>query len=194
MNDNPERRQKMKIILIGLPLAIILFLVIFYARYGGFRTVAVTVAQTGGETLVYDEIRGEYRQSGGVMDRIYYSLLNDRGIETYKGFGLYYDNPRKVEKENLRSEAGCVLEEKDFEQLPLLKEQYRVRDFPVREYITAEFPYRGKMSVMFSLMKVYPALNRFADEKGYETDSFVMEIYDVPGGKISYRKELIPRS
>jgi len=40
-------------------------------------------------------------------------------------------------------------------------------------------------------MKVYPALNKFAKQNGFNEESAVMEIYDVPNKKILYRKEII---
>jgi hypothetical protein len=40
----------------------------------------------------------------------------------------------------------------------------------------------------FSLIKVYPALNKFALENGLSDDSAVMEIYDIPNKKIIYQK------
>ena len=125
------------------------------------------------------------------MDKIYNSLLNEDKIETFKGFGVYYDNPQKVEKSELRSEAGCILEKTDIDKLPNLEKKYTVRTFPEKEYIITEFPYKGKISIFFSIMKVYPALNKFAKQNGYNEESSVMEIYDIPNKKILYRKELI---
>lgn len=163
-----------------------------YAYNGGFYKPEITIQRTGGEVLIYENIKGDYRQSGTVMDKIYYSLLNDDKIETYRGFGVYYDNPQKVEKCSLRSEAGCIIEEKDFDKLSSLEKKYNIRTFPIDKYITTEFPYKNKLSVLFSLMRVYPALNKFADINGYD-DSPVVEIYDIPNKKILYRKLMIKK-
>ncbi|MCD4818722.1 MAG: GyrI-like domain-containing protein [Candidatus Cloacimonetes bacterium] len=179
-----------KQILFGLVTLIIAF-VVFYAYYGGFKKIKFRIIEAGGETLVYEEITGDYKQSGVVMDKIYHSLLNEDKIETYKGFGVYYDNPQKVEKSKLRSEAGCVLKQNDLVKITELKEKYSIRIFPQKKYITTEFPFKGKISVIFSIMKVYPVLNKFAKENGYNENSFVMEIYDVPNKKILYRKEIM---
>jgi effector-binding domain-containing protein len=169
---------------------LIIALIMFYAYYGGFKKIKIRIVEIGGETLVYEEITGDYKQSGVVMDKIYHSLLNEDKIETYKGFGVYYDNPQKVEKSKLRSEAGCVLEQNDLGKITELKEKYSIKTFPQKKYITTEFPFKGKISVIFSLMKVYPALNKFAKENGYDENSSVMEIYDVPNKIILYRKEI----
>ena len=180
----------MKVVLIVL-ITIISTLIIFYAYYGGFKKINITISKSGGETLIYEKIKGDYRQTGVIMDKLYYSLLNEDSIKTFKGFGVYYDNPQKVEKSELRSEAGCVIEKKDFDKLPILENKYTIRTYPEKEYITTEFPYKGKMSVIFSIMKVYPALRKYAKQNGYDEESSVMEMYDVPNKKIFYRKEII---
>jgi effector-binding domain-containing protein len=181
--------KTMKTIIIIAVVIIILFLS-FYAYYGGFKNIKTRIEEQGGETLVFEKIQGDYRQSGKVMDSIYYKLLNQEKIETYKGFGIYYDNPQKVEKSKLRSEAGCILENQDEGKVDELNGQYNIKTFPKKQYMIAEFPYKGKLSVMFSMMKVYPALNKYAEENGYQKDTPVMEIYDVPNNKIIYRKEI----
>ncbi|MEX0289373.1 MAG: GyrI-like domain-containing protein [Flavobacteriaceae bacterium] len=182
--------KTIKIMLLVLAVLVIAAIVL-YAYYGGFKNINVSVSKAGGDVLIYEKIRGDYRQSGIIMDEIYYALLNEDNIETFKGFGLYYDNPQKVEKSKLRSEAGCILEEKDMDKLPILENKYTVRTFPEKEYLVTEFPYKGKMSIFFGIKKVYPALNRFSKLNGYKEDSPVMELYDIPNNKILYRKELI---
>jgi hypothetical protein len=170
--------------------AIIIVIVIFYGYFGGFKKVVVQINEQGGETLVYEKITGDYRQSGVVMDKVYNTLLEKYNTETFKGFGIYYDNPQKVEKSKLRSEAGCIIEEKDIEKLSDLPASFSTKIFPRKKYITTEFPYKGKMSVLFSIMKVYPALGKFATENNLNDDGAVMEIYDIPNKKIYYRKEI----
>jgi hypothetical protein len=46
------------------------------------------------------------------------------------------------------------------------------------------------MSIIFSLIKVYPALNKYAEEHKLHGGT-VMEIYDMPNKKIFYRQEII---
>jgi len=180
----------MKFVLIALVILILLILLLI-AYFGGFKKLDITVKETGGEILVFDSIKGNYKNSAAVMDKIYYSLLNNEKITTYKGFGIYYDNPKKVEEAKLRCDAGCVLEEKDTSKAEMLKQKYSLKTFPVKKYIVTEFPHKGNISVIFSIMKVYPALAEYARSNGWYDDAPVMEIYDVPNGKIIYRKEII---
>lgn len=78
--------------------------------------------------------------------------------------GYKYDNSRKVEKIRLGSEIGNILEDPDPEVLKKLKGRYKINTLHEKEYIVTEFPYRGKLSIMMGIMKVYPALNRFLRE------------------------------
>ena len=180
--------MKITLIIIGIILALIAIVFIYY---GGSNKVNCRVEKQGGETLVYKEMTGDYAKSAKLMDELYYSLINDYGIETFKGFGLYYDNPKDVEKSILRSEIGCIIEEKDSSKVPKIKEYLKVKTFPKKTYIVAEFPSKGKLSIVFGMMKVYPAIDKFVKKSGYKKEGAIMEIYDVPNKKIVYRKEII---
>lgn len=124
------------------------------------------------------------------MDEIYYTLLNNYDIETYCGFGIYFDNPKNVEKSKLRSEIGCIVEKRDSSKVLQIEEGIQVKTFPVNSYLVTEFPYKGKLSVLFSLMKVYPCINKYLKNNGYNTHGSIMEIYDMKNKKIIYRKEI----
>jgi DNA gyrase inhibitor GyrI len=177
-------------IIIIVVAAIVAIVLGFAAYWGAFKSIQFRVVEQGGETLVYEEMTGDYRQSGVVMDRVYYSLLNDYKIETFKGFGIYYDNPQKVETSKLRSELGCILEESDIHRLNELEGNFKIKTYPKGKYIVAEFPYKGKLSVIFGIMKVYPALNKYVKNNSFNEDGAIMEIYDTPGKKIVYRKAI----
>ena len=179
----------MKIIVIIIA-AIVAIALLVYAYFGGFKKVSVTTSSMGGETVVYEEITGDYKQSGAVMDKVYYSLRDTDNIETFKGFGIYYDNPQTTEKSKLRSEAGCIIEPGDIDKVNLISGEFKVKALPEKEYLVTEFPYKGKMSVVFGIMKVYPAMNKYAEKNNLSAEGPVTEIYDVPNKKIIYRKEI----
>ncbi|MBN2520073.1 MAG: hypothetical protein JXB17_06190 [Bacteroidales bacterium] len=179
----------MKIFIIVIIVIIVLFVAVC-AFYGGFTNLKCKIEKKGGETVVYKNVIGDYRQTGVVMDEIYYKLLNDFQIETYKGYGKYFDNPTKVEKNKLRSEAGNIIEEKDLDKLNELPQDYLLKKMAEEKFITTEFPYKGKISVIFGIMKVYSAINKFAEKNGFSDQGAVIEIYDIPNKKIIYRKEI----
>lgn len=181
----------MRILIIVFISIIVLFLSV-YAYFGGFRTVEFEEKNTGGEIFVYENVTGSYRQSPVVMDSIYYALLNDFGIETTKGAGIYYDNPQLVEEENLRSEIGCLLDTPaDSILMAKLSDRFKVKVLPEGRYVVGEFPNKGSFSVIVGVLKVYPALDKFISERRSRMNSSVTEIYDVPSKKIIYRQKMM---
>lgn len=175
-------------------LVIIVFILIsitcFYAFYGGFKEIKPIIKTTGGEFLVYEKVIGDYKQSGPVSDKVYYDLLNKLNITTYKGFGIFYDNPKDVPKKDLKSDVGCILEKEDYDKIDKIKKLYKVKEFPKKQYLTAEFPYRNPFSSLIGLVKVYPKLNKPALNLNPENDGAIMEIWDIPNKQIIYRKVL----
>jgi DNA gyrase inhibitor GyrI len=183
--------MKMKMLTVILIIGVItgVLLVGSYAYYGGFKTIVFTTEEQGGETVVYEEMTGDYSQTPKVSDKIYQSLLNDEKIATTKGIGIYYDDPKVVEKSKLRSDIGCIIEGVDSATVAQLAQKYRVKTLPKTRCLVTEFPYRGMMSVMIGVMRVYPAFEKYCSQNGLP-ENFVTEIYDVPNKKIIYRREI----
>ena len=166
--------------------------IIVFGSYGGFRKVNFEIVEGGGDTLVYRYMTGDYALSGEVMDEVYNVLKDDYGVLTTKGFGIYFDNPRQVAKDSLRYEAGCILSGADSEMIASIDERYEIKMLPKGEYLTTSFPYKGKASVIVAIMKVYPAMARYFEKNGMlDRYGAVMEIYDIPQGKILYRTHLL---
>ncbi len=179
----------MKIVLIIIAVCALVLMAI-YAWLGGFKKIRFSVEEAGGEVLIYESHIGDYKNVGKVIDKMYYALLNEEKVECFRGFGIYYDNPQKVEKEKLRADVGNILENPTPQLLEQLTPGYNIRTLDKQQYLVAEFPYKNQMSIFMGIMKVYPALNRYIRENNLDEDGFVMEIYDVPGKKIIYRKQL----
>jgi len=171
--------------------ALTAMVLIGYAYYGGFQSIEPTVSICGGETLVFEKVSGDYKQSAAVSARVYDRLNKEFEIETYRGFGIYYDKPGTVAPHALRSDIGCILEPSDTNQISDIKREFYVETFPTESYLVAEFPFKGKGSVLVGLMKVYPAMESYIKENNYQMDTPIMEIWDVPNKKTIYRKKLL---
>ena len=179
--------KALKIISIIIIALVILFGII-YAYYGGFKTIVFKEEVQGGETFVYEEMIGDYSQTPKMLDKIYQSLLQDEKIETTKGIGIFYDDPKVVEKSQLRSEIGCIVEDLDSAEIAKLSEKYKVKTLEKSECIVVEFPYKGMPSIIVGIMRVYPAFGKYVEQHGVSDKPFV-EIYDMPGEKTVYRIE-----
>lgn len=183
--------SKKKIIIGSIIIGLILVSgFICYWYYGGFLPVNIQERIDGGEIVVFEDVVGDYSQAGPVSNKLYYSLLYTDTLNTSKGFGVFYDNPQKVERSKLRSEVGCVLDSVDSLRLNRVKAKYKVKELPQQVYIVTELPLKGYLSILLGLTKVYPAITKYCIEKGYSEDSPVTEIYDMKRKTITYRKEI----
>jgi len=163
----------------------VIILLIVLSRYGLFASVNISEKNVGPYLLVYEKHIGDYKNVGPVMDKLYYNLKDNYGMETTKGFGLYYDNPQEVDKDKLRSIVGCIIEGKSIDDLKKVSEKYSVKEYPSSKSVVAQFPFKGKMSIIMGVFKVYPKLNKYIKEKNYDKTP-IMELYDQPNERIEY--------
>ena len=181
--------KKLKVVVVVI-VAFIAALIGIFAYYGGFKSVECKIVHAGGETFVYDEMKGDYSQSPVIMDKIYHALVNEK-IKSTVGCGIYYDNPQKDEKNQLRSEQGCIIAINDSAKIADLQTRFKVKIIPETDYLVAEFPFKGKTSIILGIMKVYPAINKYMNANGLSEKGAVIELYDTPNQKIIYRKEIV---
>ncbi|MFH1369091.1 MAG: GyrI-like domain-containing protein [Elusimicrobiota bacterium] len=164
------------LVLIGLGV------VLFLGYAGFFHNVAVTEGVAGPYTLVYQKASGPYQNCAKPMDEVY-KWLKDNKIETAKGFGIYFDNPQTVPQDKLRYIAGCIVDDKT--KLKGLKTDFIIKNFKATKSVIAVFPFKNTMSIIAGVMKVYPAITKYAAGKKLPPNA-VMEIYDTPGKTITY--------
>jgi len=177
------------IILTSVLLFAIIAGLLYLAWCGLFARITVQERDEGPFLLVYKKHIGDYKNIGPILDNVYYTLRDEHDLTTTRGFGLYYDNPQLVDKTNLRSLGGCIVDGLTPEELqvryPDVKESFVVAEFPAALSVAAEFPYRGMVSVILGIFRVYPRLHGWM--KKYKRRSVpVMEIYDTPNRKITY--------
>ena len=163
----------------------------FLSYYWFFTPVQIFVVETGWEYVVYEEMKWSYNNSSNITNKIYYSLLNEDKIETFKGFWIFYDNPKNVKEEDLRSDVWSILEQKDWGKIPDLELKYKVKQIPRWTYVIAEYPIRWNLSYVLGVFKIYPALEKFSKENKLDNNVSITEIYDIPNEKIIYRQEFI---
>lgn len=173
------------LIIVGAVLGIlVLGVVIYLGSMGMFKKMVVEEKEMGPYTHVYESFTGPYPETGKVFDKVY-NELKEKGIDTSVGLGVYYDDPRKVSKEKLRSDCGIALPEKDQDKVEMLQQEFKVKVLEKQNSIVTTFPIKGSMSYMFGPMKAYSALAKYAEDKGY-TISGTYELYDVPNKVIFY--------
>ncbi len=175
----------MKLFFIVTTILIVCFLA-FLSYMGAFQNVVFENTKNKEYVLVYKTHVGDYAQSGKAMDDIFKWLLDNK-IKATKGFGLYFDNPKKVDKSQLRSMTGCVLEETDYDKIELIKKKFLVKKIASYDTYHTTFPYRNKMSIALSVMKVYSALVDYITKNDKTPMARgMLEIYNMTEGRIEY--------
>ncbi|MBU0683063.1 MAG: GyrI-like domain-containing protein [Candidatus Omnitrophota bacterium] len=174
----------------GIIVLVLVALITGFLFYEGvFYSVKVTEEVIGDYWVVYEGHIGSYEQVGPVMEKIYQNLKKD-GVDTTVGFGIYYDNPQKVEKSKLRSEIGAVLDEKDYGKINDLKTKYNIKEIKKRKSLVASFPIRNTLSFMVGPIKVYPAMEEYSKKNKIDLnkvkDSYGLELYDMKNKKTIY--------
>ena len=177
-----EETMKLALTVIGF---LMILVVVTLAYYGLFTSISIAEKEMGGFWLLYEQHVGDYRETGQVIDKLYARLLGEDAIEPSRGFGLYYDNPKKVKKENLRSIAGCILDKQDENRVDYLKKNYTIKYYPPAMSVVAEFPFKGTLSIFMGILKVYPRLAEYITQHDYSPGP-ILEIYDTPNKKIFY--------
>lgn len=166
------------IIVLFIAVAIIGFL--FYA--GFFAKAEVAEKQLETMYLVGLNHKGDYSKAGEISNRVF-EYLKEKNVESTLGFGIYYDNPRDVKTEELRSFIGCVIAAEDSAKVSF--ENMRAELYPAKKHVIINFPLKNELTYSIGPIKVYPQLNKYIQEKNYKTGAAI-EIYDVPNKKIIY--------
>ena len=117
------------------------------------------------------------------MGDVYEGLIKQK-VETTLGFGIYYDPPKETPAEKLRSIGGCVIAQKD--TTAAVKAGFKVSYFPASQSVATDFPYKGVPSIVIGAMRVYPAMGKYLEKKGYQSAAPMIEIYDMPNVKTTY--------
>jgi hypothetical protein len=143
---------------------------------GYFDKIKVTEQQMGPLFLVYRSQKGDYRHTGKTVGELVLQLQSV-GASDVKGFAIYQDDPTLVKAEDLRSEVGVILPERDRKRAAGIMLQYETKLFPKMEGAVASFPLRNTFSVYVGAYKVHHKLVEFVHERKMETQ-YILEIYD----------------
>lgn len=156
--------------------------------YGAFTQVTVQEKEVGPYLFAYQKHSGEYGKIAEVIGTVCEAVSRETGGlsgANITGIGIYYDDPKTVAKESLRSVGGCLLLNPKQEIVDKLTTQFRVAGLPRMLAVTSEFPFKGTLSIFLGIAKVYPKLMSYITEKQYQA-SPIVEIYDMEKGTILY--------
>ncbi|XP_065845561.1 testis-expressed protein 264 homolog [Oscarella lobularis] len=154
------------VVLVAVTVFVLVFsLLLMYS--GAFFTVNWRKGKPyeGTKYLAYWYRRGKYSESSELFMRA--SKLF--GKHNCPLFGVYYDKDSNDSQS--RFAVGIFLPEKPSKELEKLLEENEMNrhDLPeVETGLVAEFPFTTRFSILLSIFKVYPALDRYLKTHGME--------------------------
>lgn len=162
------------LILAGIGVLLIAF--IWYS--GFFRSVEVEIRDAGPFVAVYEKHKGDYRGTAEVQEKLYNRLWDD-GIENYRSFAVFFDDPSEVPVNQLQSLVGCIVESGYESKVRSMQDKYQIFDFEKQKCAVVEFPYRNNFSMFAAVSKAYPELDEYL-EKNKLKPRPVIEVYHIP--------------
>lgn len=155
------------------------------AWYGYFGAVVVREKPVGPYLMVYKKYTGSPGGVGPLISAIHQDLSTEFEITSMVDFGLYYDDPKVVAPEKCRAIVGCIIEDDKEGDLHAISEKYIVATLPRGMAVVADYPYKNKLSILFGVLKGYPAVRQYVEEHQLGTKP-VLELYDVSRQRIRY--------
>lgn len=153
--------------IIAVLILLLLTLLGFLGYCGLFAPIDIKAEKPPFQELkvAYKFSRGSYKNSGALFTEAH-SIA-----PTLKCIGVYYDDPNEVDVPRLRYLVGVVLNDTDRPATKEVKEQleaegFKTASFPAVDHaVTTVFPFRGSVSVMIAMARVYPKLREYIKEK-----------------------------
>lgn len=91
------------------------------------------------------------------------SDLEAQGVTGFRSGGIFYDDPQIAGDEKCRSEAIAILTSMQIEKLRG-NPRFKTKVIERQHYLHTAFPYRGSMSILAGVFKVYPLYKKYFSE------------------------------
>ena len=134
---------------------------------GAFKEVEIIQDEWGNINAIYLEHTGEYHKIAKSIAKVE-EWAEANAIDCAVTFGEYLDNPKETEPDNLRSNAGCLLE-----TLPNIEIPFKTKKFSKHRALMVNF--EGSPAV--GPLKVYPKVNEFALDNQMKFLGNPIEVY-----------------
>jgi effector-binding domain-containing protein len=134
------------------------------------------------QPYVHLEVRGDYRDMGAVMRRLFAAASEVQLEPSGAPFALFFDDPGQVAIEELRARA-CLPVRARPERLGTLSFDVLPRAMVVYARVAGAYP---------EVPRSYPALFTYLRELGWRAGGPIREVYLVDPGSVQSYAELVP--
>ena len=173
---------KVTLVIISL---ILVFVVGFFWYMGYFQSVQVQEKKEGGFLMAGIEVVGPYSDAGRHIAKVDYKLRG-LGINSTKGIGIYYDDPKTTPKDKYHSFVGNVINVTDTLLLEKIKlNGLKIDSITKKKALIIEFPIKNTLSYMIGPMKVYPIFTKYVLQNKIKP-TLTFEIYDMDANMITF--------
>lgn len=156
------------------------FLFLLFGWYSGFFSRSkVEVKTVDRFVAVYQDHKGEYSETLSIQEKIA-DMLWENGVDNYKNFGIYYDDPKTTGSEDLFSIAGRLVSPEHEDKVERNTGNYQIYLFRKQKAAVVELPVKNIFSLYAGIYKAYPLLESYAEKHGI-SEYHVIEVYDNPG-------------
>lgn len=156
---------------LGIVVLVIVIALIGVGFYLGiFSSVKIEKAAAGPYTIASLDHIGPYKNICAKIKNAK-KLLDEQAVIALAPCGLYYDDPKTVASDKLRSRGGYIIE--DNVKLEILEKQV----IPSREVVLA----RVKAHPMIAAIKVYPKIEKYLTKNNLTITGPCFEIYNENG-------------
>ncbi len=180
------KNRTIKRIILGLIFVILLGVIIFLYYGGVFSKIIVEEKEVGPFLIAYEDQMNDYVKTAKKQKEICEFLSHNYGLQVYRGFSVFYSNPREVEKAALRSITGCILERADYKKADFLRENnFRIKEVPLQVSLLVEFPYKNYFLTRIVMSKANFMIEKYVRENNLSNNERML-IYDMAEEEIIF--------
>lgn len=176
-----SKRTKIWLIVAAVFGIILVILVGIGLYVGVFSSVEISEGIKGPYNFVFVSVKGPYQLVGEKINQVE-SLLRENNVIYDFTAARYYDDPKLVPKEKLRSDAGAIVKNGTQTIDPLKYEQ-----IPERFVVIAKI----KAHPAIAPFKIYPEIRNYIERNNYDVIGPSFEIYH-PDGVVEAQMAINP--
>ncbi len=171
------------VISVAVMSTILVTMIFFLVKQGVFIRVKPIIEITGGFAITKQHFIGDPKDVlSGLEKQI--EIMKQLDIGYAHPLCTYHELPDK-KGNNANTDIGFVLYKGSKESLVELGKQIPLDTFEKKERIVVRFPFKGRLSIQFGIMKAYPALQKFA-QKNNLIPGNITEMYNGIEKRIEY--------
>jgi hypothetical protein len=161
--------------LTGLLVAVVLTITYLVIHLGMFKPVEITQEVRGPFYVLFQSHRGPYFQISEVIMHAE-AAAKQNSLDCEQAFGEFFDNPKEVDEDRLRSRGGCI-SRSSFQHVP---DTFETDTIPEQRYVIAQFA--GSPAI--GPVKVYPKVQAYMEEQRLHGTGEAIEIYVPKNGSV----------